>query len=242
MKTLTMRAFATFLFATVLMAAPLRVQAQSATGTVVTMSGFFSKGVDNEPTEAAYALYDSKGKKIGQTLRSSAKEGYLVTGLKPGETYIIRAEDPRFFRQEWTIDIPATSKYLEISRDFQLYVLEVGRKVKVLPSPFDAKKTTLKPGTEDALAKTARLFVMNPNANLELICYPDAEGSADAAQKFSSARAETVKAFLVSKGVSADRISIRAVSTVDPLDPPPIRASAKGKRYVGAVYIAVTKI
>ena len=83
---------------------------------------------------------------------------------------------------------------------------------------------------------------MNPGTNVEFVCYPDVEGSADVIQKISSGRAESLKKFFVSKGISAGRVSVRAVSSTDPIDPPPIRKAAKGKRYIGPVYMVITKV
>lgn len=242
MNTGTMKTIVSFAIAVVLLALPLRVQAQGTIGTVVTLTGFFVNATNLSPVEATYAVYDSQGKKVGQTFRSSATDGYLQTGLKSGQTYTIRVEDPRYFRQEFTVNVPSTSKYLELSKDFVVRTMEAGRKIKVSPVPFDVKKATLKTGAEDDLADLTRVLSMNPGTNVEIVCYPDAEGAADAAQKLSQARAEALKALFTAKGVSAARISIKAVSTVDPIDPPPIRLTAKGKRYVGPVYLVITKV
>ena len=151
-------------------------------------------------------------------------------------------EDPRYFRQEFVIDVPATSKYLELSKDFVVRTMEAGRRIKVSPVPFDVKKTALKTGAEDDLADLVRVLTMNPGTNIEIVCYPDTEGAADASQKLSQARADALKEHFVAKGVSAARISIKAVTAVDPIDPPPIRPTAKGKRYVGPVYLVITKV
>ncbi|MEN9796299.1 MAG: hypothetical protein RLZZ150_1276 [Bacteroidota bacterium] len=242
MNARTMKTLVSLACAALVLALPLRVQAQGAIGTVVTLTGYFLNAASLTPVEANYAVYDSQGKKVGQSFRSSATDGYLQTGLKAGQTYTIRVEDPRYFRQEFAIDLPATSKYLELSKDFVVRPMEAGRKIKVTPVPFDVKKSALKTGAEDDLADLVRVLTMNPGANIEIVCYPDAEGTADASQKISQARAEALKAHFASKGVSAARISIKAVTTVDPLDPPPIRPTAKGKRYVGPVYLVITKV
>jgi len=242
MNARTMKTLLSLACAALVLAMPMRVHAQGAIGTVVTLTGYFVNASSLTPVEANYAVYDSQGKKVGQSFRSSATDGYLQTGLKAGQTYTIRVEDPRYFRQEFAIDIPATSKYLELSKDFVVRTMEAGRKIKVAPVPFDVKKSTLKAGAEDDLADLTRVLSMNPGANIEIVCYPDTEGAADAAQKLSQARAEALKAHFVAKGVSAARISIKAVTTVDPIDPPPIRPTAKGKRYVGPVYLVITKV
>ncbi len=154
MNARTMKTLLSLACAALVLAMPMRVHAQGAIGTVVTLTGYFVNASSLTPVEANYAVYDSQGKKVGQSFRSSATDGYLQTGLKAGQTYTIRVEDPRYFRQEFAIDIPATSKYLELSKDFVVRPMEAGRKIKVTPVPFDVKKSTLKAGAEDDLART----------------------------------------------------------------------------------------
>jgi len=243
MKQSNMMSAATIVASIILLSiGSISASAQSAVGTVVTIAGYFLSAQSLTPVEANYIVIDGQAKKIGQASKSSARDGYLQTGLKPGESYTIRVEDPRYFKQEFRVDIPSTGKYLEISKDFVVRAMETGRTITVAPSPFDLKKTVLKTGSDEDLGEFAKVLILNPGTNIELVCYPDQEGTSDAVQKLSSARAEALKKFFVSKGVSAGRISVRAVSTTDPIDPPPIRKAAKGKRYVGPVYLVVTKI
>lgn len=216
------------------------VYAQSAIGTVVTLSGYILNGNTLAPVESNYSLYDVNGKKVGQSNRSNAIEGYLVTGLRPGESYTIKIEDPRYFKQEFKVDIPKTSKYVEISKDFIARPLESGRTITVQPVPFDVKKTTLKVGMENDISDMARMLIMNPSVNVDVLCFPDEETVG--ASNLSQMRGNALKAAFVKAGVSGERINVRASPGVDPINPPPLRKSAKGKRYVGPVYLVITKV
>jgi len=223
-------------------AGAVQMSAQSAIGTVVTLTGQMLNANTLAPVEANYALYDAAGKKVGQSNRSNPNDGYLVTGLKPGESYSIHIEDPRFFIQEFKVDVPKTSKYAEISKDFVVRPMEVGKKLAVVPIPFDLKKTTIKVGTEDELDELAHMLVKNQGVNVEVLCYPDEEGTSESIGKLSAERSATIKAYLQKGGVNPQRITTRTANTTDPLNPPPIRKAAKGKRYVGPVYLVVTKV
>lgn len=215
--------------------------AQSAIGTVVTLSGYILNGNTLAPVESNYSLFDVNGKKVGQSNRSNANEGYLVTGLRPGESYTIKIEDPRYFKQEFKVDIPKTSKYVEISKDFIVRPLESGRSITMRPVPFDVKKTTLKVGMESDISDMARMLIMNPSVNIDVLCYPDEDGEGTAS-RVSLDRGNALKAAFVRSGVSAERVNVRTATTVDPINPPPLRKSAKGKRYVGPVYLVITKV
>ncbi len=236
-------AIAGFIFGVlVLFSSIVNLSAQSAIGTVVTLTGYVLNGNTLMPVEAHYALYDATGKKVGQSHTANANDGYLVTGLRSGEQYVIKVEDPRYLKQEFKVDVPKTSKYAEISKDFVVRPMEVGKKIAVQPAPFDLKKTTIKVGTEQDMDELARLMIVNPGVNVDLICYPDDNGTADAIQQLSAARGASLKAFLTKNGVSAQRISVRNATSTDPINPPPLRKAAKGKRYVGPVYLVITKV
>lgn len=210
-------------------------------GTVVTLTGFMLNGNTLTPVEANYAVYEG-GKKVGQSRKSNAADGFLVTGLKPGGSYTIRVEDPRYFREEFAIALPSASKYTEISKDFIVRPMEAGKKIAVNPAPFDLRKNTIKSGMDEDLARLAQMLTMNPGVNIELICYPDDEGPAANASSVSTARGNALKAAFEKAGISGSRMSVKTVNSVDPINPPPLKKSAKGKRYVGSVYILVTKV
>jgi len=210
-------------------------------GTVVTLTGFMLNGNTLTPVEANYALYEN-GKKVGQSHKSNANDGFLVTGLKPGGEYMLKIEDPRYFRQEFPITLPKTAKYAEISKDFIVRPMEAGRKISVVPPPFDLRKNVVKSGVEEDIKGLAQMLSSNPSVNVELVCYPDEDGTAATASSMSTARGNALKAAFEANGVQGSRITVKTVNTVDPINPPPLKKGAKGKRYVGSVYIVVTKV
>ena len=216
--------------------------AQSAIGTVTTLSGMVLDQATLLPVEANYGVYDAQGKKIGQSRIASASDGYLVTGLKPGERYVIRVEDPRYLKQEHGITMPPSGTYTEVSKDITVRKLAAGSTFAMTPAPFDLKKTDVKSGTEDDLRMLAAMLVMNPSVRIQVLCYPDEDLPAKRAEEVSLQRASALKGFLQKEGVSAERISVKAAQSTDPLNPPPVRKGAKGKRYIGSVYITMTDV
>ncbi len=238
-----METMRTFLLGVVVMAVTAgSAFGQATVNTVVTITGHILNAKTLLPVECSYSLYDAGGAKISQTTKAHEVDGYLVTGLKPGEEYFIRIEDPRYFKQEYRIKVPKTTKYVEISRDFTVRPLESGRRIALTPNPFDLRKTTLKVGAEDLLSEVARMLAMNPQVRLELQCYPDEIMAGDAVRRLSTDRGNALRAYFERAGVNASRISVASAAGVDPIDPPPIRKGPKGKRYVGPVYIVITGV
>lgn len=230
------------LILTVLLIAP-GLRAQGTIETVVTVTGHMLNEQTFTGVEVNYSVYESDGRKMGQTRRSNAVDGFLVTGLRPGSNYVFKIEDPRYYVMEYSIDIPRVTRYEEISKDFLVRPLELGKKLTLRPSPFDLKKATIRVGAEEeVLNQLAQTLMMNQSVHVEVVCYPDEAAAADQMERLSHGRGTTIKDFLVRKGVNAQRISVKAVNALDPLNPPPIRKGPKGKRYIGNVYIVTTKV
>ncbi|HRE57494.1 MAG TPA: OmpA family protein [Candidatus Kapabacteria bacterium] len=209
---------------------------------VVSVTGTVLKANDRNPASVNITFYDSNNKRVGSS-RSNAKDGYyLVTGLKPGETYKVKIEHPDFFQEEVTVSTPRTSKYSELSRDFLVKPLISGIRLPLPVTPFELNKSKLRVGSEEFLAETVEALLMNPSVKVQISSYPDEMESKEANIKLTRERCETLKAFFVAKGVSADRISIVPSENADPINPPPMKKAAKGKRYIGSTYIVVTKI
>ena len=218
------------------------MMAQSTIGTVVTLSGHVMDHSTLHAVDANYAIYDSHNKKVGRTRRASAKDGYLVTGLKPGETYRVRVEDPRYFKAEFEVAVPPTGKYVEMARDFVVHKLVSGKKLRISPAPFDLRKNHIKVGTEHRLEEFARMLIMNPGVKCDLIAYPDEDLPEGRAKQVSRERGAALKSFMEAAGVNTSRITVKEASTLDPLDPPPFRKGAKGHRYIGSVYLIITGV
>ena len=72
---------------------------------------------------------------------------------------------------------------------------------------FDFNKATIKPESIPILYNTAEILLKNPDVKVEIQGHTDNIGSDKYNQKLSLQRAETVKNFLIAKGVAADRLT-----------------------------------
>lgn len=89
------------------------------TYTVVTVMGKVTDYKTKQPTSVTISFYDLDGKKIGWSKSNSRTGQYLVTGLKPGEAYIIRIESVDYMRDEYEVILPKVNEHIEIVKDFE---------------------------------------------------------------------------------------------------------------------------
>ncbi|HZW40088.1 MAG TPA: OmpA family protein [Ignavibacteriaceae bacterium] len=82
---------------------------------------------------------------------------------------------------------------------------------------FDFNSSKLKPESMPILYNAAEILLTNPNINIEIQGHTDDIGSEEANLNLSTDRAETVKNFLVAKGVNENRITTRGLGESQPI-------------------------
>jgi len=70
---------------------------------------------------------------------------------------------------------------------------------------FDVGRASIRPEGKDVLEQIYNLLVQAEDSKLELVGHTDNVGSTDANYSLSTARAESVKSYLITKGISANR-------------------------------------
>lgn len=70
---------------------------------------------------------------------------------------------------------------------------------------FETGRATLRPEGKDVLEQIYNLLIQAEDSKLELVGHTDNVGTADANYSLSTARAEAVKSYLISKGIPANR-------------------------------------
>lgn len=210
-------------------------QVMSVTGTVIDQT-------TRNPVSILVSFFDRNNKKIGSSKSNSATGYYLVTGLKQGETYKVQLESSDFFKDEYEITLPVSKKYADVSRDFTVKPLVKGARILLEVPPFELKKSKLRVGAEDYLADIKKMLVLNPGVSVEIQTYPDSEGDPAVNEAFTMERAQAIKKYLVDNGVKEQKLSLKASGQTDGVNPPPRYKTAKGKRYIGPIYVVITKV
>jgi outer membrane protein OmpA-like peptidoglycan-associated protein len=83
---------------------------------------------------------------------------------------------------------------------------------------FDVNQSTIKPQSMGTLNTIAKLLQDHSDLNLEIDGYTDSDGSDENNARLSQARAEAVKAQLVSMGIAEARLSAKGYGESNPVD------------------------
>ena len=92
------------------------------------------------------------------------------------------------------------------------------RKIETISGPnFDFDKVHLRPAGEAKVEHAVRVMQENPSMRVVVEGYTDSIGSDAYNMKLSERRAETVRDFMVSKGISPTRITTRGFGKANPI-------------------------
>ncbi len=208
--------------------------------TVVGLTGSIFNEIDHNPVTVKLVVLDEAGKKINSAKSNAFENGYYyIAGLKPGTKYKVKIENDGYLEDVFNVQVPNTDKYLEISKDFLVKPSASGTRLAIKITPFELNKTKLRKGADFILADMVSTLEANPSKSFEIVCFPDNEVDKSKNMQLTKERAQAIKRYLMSQGISESMISVSGSETVDPLNPPPAQKSAKGKRYIGSTYFIV---
>lgn len=100
---------------------------------------------------------------------------------------------------------------------------------------FDVGKATLKPASQLTVAKLAGILMVFPRMNLSIEGYTDSTGSAELNMKLSVDRARAVYDFLLTQGISNDRMKFQGFGPENPVAPNDSEANRARNRRVEVV-------
>ena len=196
--------------------------------------------ITKQPISTRIEAFDANGKRIYRGISNAQQNGYYnITGLKPGDKYIIRFGVLDYFKQDYEINMPQSEKYTEISRDFLIKPKEKGLYIPMKVPTFELGKSKLRAGADYFLKDILETMQKNPSVKFKIICYPD--NMLDRAENkiLTDGRANSLKEFFIRNGLESERITIEGYDVLDEKNPPPTQKRSKGKRYIGSIYFQV---
>ncbi len=184
---------------------------------VVLVSGRVYDSKTNKPLAAdIHYEYLPSGKEAGIARTNPADGSYKIT-LPAGSVYGFRAEVKGYIPIEENLDVKKIDDYKEIQRDLKMVPFEVGQTVRLNNIFFDFNKSVLHEESNAELNRLVQMLIQSKDISLEIAGHTDNVGSAATNKKLSESRANAVKAYLVSKGISASRLKVVGYGSTKPL-------------------------
>ncbi len=167
----------------------------------ITISGWVIDKDDEPVPNAVIRIVGSDGSNQKQVARN---DGSFSFPLNRGVSYVMMAGAKGYLnaRQEFT------SEYTEEDADYGVdFVLSSITKPVVVENIFyDYDRASLRPESKRALDELAQVLRDNPNVTIEMASHTDRHGSEKYNLDLSARRAHSVIDYLISVGISPDRL------------------------------------
>lgn len=173
---------------------------------VVLVEGRVLNAKTQKPLEAVIRFDDlTSGKEVGEA-RSDPRSGDYRIVLTSGRNYGYHAAAPGYLSVSENLELRNLSEYDELRKDLLLVPLEIGESIQLKNVFFVQSKAVLMPESYPELDRLVRIMKDNKTLEIQLEGHTDGRGDPRANLVLSEERAEAVKRYLVSKGISEKRI------------------------------------
>lgn len=143
-------------------------------------------------------------------------QGTYVNYLSSVDEYHITVEAPGYVGSFEKLDL-RTQTLKDLELNFSIQPVEVGVSVNLRSVLFEQSKPILLKESYDELDMVVDFMKINPNVEIELRGHTDNRGLHDLNMKLSRERVNTVKEYIVSKGVEQKRITGKGFGGTRPI-------------------------
>lgn len=167
--------------------------------------------------EANIELIDLATGEVVMTSRSNTKTGEFLMVLQPHHDYMLNVnkEDYLFHSENFALKESPSDKPFLIS--VPLSRIKIGEKVILRNVFFDTDKFDLKDASKSELKKLVDLLKSRPKLKIEIGGHTDNTGSKQKNSALSQSRAKSVYDFLLTQGITADRLSYKGYGDSKPI-------------------------
>lgn len=160
-----------------------------------------------------------RGEKTGKTYTCySGKNGKAKQLLPPGESYHVSLKGIGDTTKFAIINVPELGPDEYFTEPFWVNIKFEPARIYTLDNVhFDIDRTTLRSSSYQELNELLEYLQHHPEIKAEIAGHTDNTGSPAHNQKLSQDRANTIRNFLLKKGISADRVSAKGYGAKEPI-------------------------
>lgn len=183
------------------------------------MSGQFTLG-DKEgtvPADARIIVTDNETGEIVGIYKPNSKTGKYLFILPPGKNYNVTYEAQNYLFKSENLIVPKNSTFSNVKREIKLAPIKANQSIVLNNVFFEFDSDKLTPESKTELEKLYNLLINNPSIKIEISGHTDSKGRDKYNLDLSQKRAESVKKFLVDKGINSGRIVAKGYGETKPI-------------------------
>ena len=181
------------------------------------LRGTITDELTGKPTSATIKVLDNIANEVITEIESDATTGKYTLTLPSGKNYgITVTKNKRLFYSE-NVTTKTGTQLMVIDKDIKVQILRTGASVTLKNCFYDLNKSTLHPSSYAELDLVAAVLKEAPEVTIEVSGHTDNTGSEAINKELSLARANSVRNYLVSKGVPPSMLIAKGYSSSKPI-------------------------
>lgn len=183
------------------------------------MSGTFSLGDKKGtiPADAQIIVKDNESGEIVGIYKPNKKTGKYLFILPPGKNYNVTYEAEGYLFKSENLIVPKNSAFQTMKKEIKLAPIKANESIVLNNVFFEFDSDKLTPDSKTELNKLFSLLSNNPSIKVEIQGHTDSKGNNAYNKKLSQKRAESVRNYLVKKGIKATRITAVGYGETKPI-------------------------
>lgn len=172
------------------------------------MSGTFSLGDKSGtiPADAQIIVKDNESGEIVGIYKPNKKTGKYLFILPPGKNYNVTYEAEGYLFKSENLIVPKNSAFQSMKKEIKLAPIKANESIVLNNVFFEFNSYELTADSKTELNKLFSLLSNNPSIKVEIQGHTDSKGNNSLNMKLSQNRAESVRKYLVKKGIKASRV------------------------------------
>lgn len=159
------------------------------------------------PIDAEIIVKDNETNEIYGIYKPNQKTGKYLFILPPDKNYNITYNAEGFLFKSENVIIPKNSAYQSIKKVIKLAPIKANESIVLNNVFFDYESFDLTKDSRSELTKLFNLLSNNPSVKVEIQGHTDSKGLKSFNKKLSQKRAESVRNYLLKKGISKVRVT-----------------------------------
>ena len=183
------------------------------------MSGTFSLGDKSGtiPADAQIIVKDNETGDIVGIYKPNKKTGKYLVILPPGKNYNVTYEAEGYLFKSENLIVPKNSAFQSMKKEIKLAPIKANESIVLNNVFFEFNSYELTADSKTELNKLFSLLSNNPSIKVEIQGHTDSKGNNSLNLKLSQNRAESVRKYLIKKGIKGARIKAVGYGETKPI-------------------------
>ncbi|MDH5474656.1 MAG: OmpA family protein [Cyclobacteriaceae bacterium] len=147
----------------------------------------------------------------------NASNGTYEVRVSLGEKIVLTASAQNYFPISEIIDLSEEVENIKVYKDLQLMPLKIGEHILLNHIVFETASSNLKPESFPDIDRVVDLLRAVPTLKIEIEGYTDSSGKDSYNLGLSNSRAHSVTSYILSKGISAQRVQYKGYGEEKPI-------------------------